>query len=221
MQRRLFHERSAGIVPDTLIILQHHPAYTLGRRSLPFQPAPDDEVCNGIPVYRVDRGGGATYHGPGQVVAYPVLGLRSYTPDYYSYLRMLEEVIILTLSDFSIVSERLSGFTGVWAGGRKIASIGVRIVRGITMHGFSLNVNNDLTPFRNIIPCNIHAVQMTSMTEISGLELIMPEVEKCLVNNFARVFGVEMSAFMMYNIPSEYHKGGIFNAFSVSGKRAW
>ena len=196
LQKRLFHERSIGTLSDTLIMLQHLPAYTLGRRSQPVQPVLDD-CSNGIPVYRVDRGGGATYHGPGQAVAYPVLGLRSYTSDYYNYLRMLEDVIIHTLSDFNIVSVRVNGFTGVWVGKRKIASIGVRIIRGITMHGFSLNVNNDLEPFKKIIPCNIQGVEMTSMSEISGAALSMPEVEESLVHNFAEVFDVEMSALMM------------------------
>lgn len=197
MQKRLFHERSIGIASDTLIMLEHLPAYTLGRRSLPVQPALDESGSNRIPVYRVDRGGGATYHGPGQAVAYPVLGLRSYTSDYYSYLRMLEEVIIHTLSDFNIASVRVHGFTGVWVENKKIASIGVRIIRGITMHGFSLNVNNDLSPFKKIIPCNIHGVQMTSMSQISGLAFSMPEVEESLMNHFASVFDVEMSALMM------------------------
>ncbi len=194
IQKWLFHERSIDAVSDTLIVIQHPPAYTLGRRSLPVYYDCDSSK---IPFYRVDRGGGATYHGPGQAVAYPILGLKSYASDYCSYLRMLEDVIINTLSDFNISSERLSGLTGVWTGEKKIGSIGVRIIRGITMHGFSLNVNNDLTPFSRIIPCNIQGVEMTSMHEITGAALSMKEVEDSLINNFVKVFDVEMSAFMM------------------------
>lgn len=199
LQKRLFHERSIGMVSDTLILLQHPPTYTLGRRSLPVQPVLDDNCGNGIPIYRVDRGGGATYHGPGQVVAYPILGLRSYTLDYYNYLRLLEDVIIHTLSDFNITSDRVDGFTGVWVDGKKVGSIGIRIIRGITMHGLSLNVNNDLTPFRKIIPCNIHGVEMTSMTQISGNTLNIKEVEMSLVNNFSKVFDIEVSQIHVDN----------------------
>jgi len=201
LQKRLFHERYIGMVSDTLIMLQHPPTYTLGRRSLSVQPVLDDNCGSVIPIYRVDRGGGATYHGPGQVVAYPILGLRSYTLDYYNYLRLLEDVIINTLSDFNIISERVDGFTGVWVDGKKVGSIGIRIIRGITMHGFSLNVNNDLTPFRKIIPCNIHGVEMTSMTQISGNFLNIGEVEMSLVNNFSKVFDIEV---FQIHVDNEY-----------------
>jgi len=143
-------------------------------------------------IYWVDRGGGATYHGPGQIVGYPIIGLKDYTTDLHVYLRMLEEVMIGVLKDFQIESQRLKGYTGVWVGGEKIGSIGVRVIRGVTMHGFSLNVNNDLAPFDQIVPCNIRGVRMTSMSRILRTELILSEVEESLTDHFARVFDVKM-----------------------------
>ncbi|MBI5756598.1 MAG: lipoyl(octanoyl) transferase LipB [Nitrospirae bacterium] len=192
LQKRLFLERSHDRITDTLILLQHPPTYTFGRRSLPEQPALQEEYDPKIAFYRVDRGGGATYHGPGQVIAYPILELRTYTHDFYTYLRMLEDVIMDTLTDFNISSERVWGYTGVWADGKKIGSIGVRIVRGFTMHGLSLNVNNDLAPFSKIVPCNIHGVEITSMSKILSTTLSIPEVEISLSHNFGRVFNVDM-----------------------------
>ena len=198
LQKRLFHERFNNKIPDTLIILQHPPAYTFGRRSINDQPSFDEDSRSDIPSYRVDRGGGATYHGPGQVIAYPIFGLRSYTQDYYTYLRMLEDVTINTLRDFGISAERVKDYTGVWVDGKKIVSIGVRIIRGITMHGLSLNVNNDLTPFKKIIPCNIHGVEMTSMAEISNCTLSLKDVEMGLVNNFVKVFDLDIGNDVKY-----------------------
>ncbi|MCC7202204.1 MAG: lipoyl(octanoyl) transferase LipB [Nitrospirae bacterium] len=215
LQKRLFDERLNNKMPDVLIIIEHPPTYTFGRRSIMKQREFSEDIREAA-SFDVDRGGGATYHGPGQLVAYPILGLRSYTQDYHNYLRMLEEVIILTLEDFGIMAERARNFTGVWVDGKKISSIGVRIIKGITMHGLSLNINNDLTPFNRIIPCNIHGVEITSMSEIAGTELSMLEVEENFVDNFSSVFEVEMGEFMMYNIPPEHQIGGFFNAFGFS-----
>ena len=198
LQKRLFHERFSNKIPDTLIILQHPPVYTFGRRTINDQLSFDEDTRSDISSYRVDRGGGATYHGPGQVIAYPIFGLRSYTQDYYTYLRMLEDVTINTLRDFGISAERVKDYTGVWVDGKKIVSIGVRIIRGITMHGLSLNVNNDLTPFKKIIPCNIHGVEMTSMSEIASSTLSMQEVEMGLVTNFAKVFDLDIGNDVKY-----------------------
>jgi len=234
LQRELFHARSRDEITDTLILLQHPPTYTFGRRSLfppptTLRPTEGGEGGGGIAIFHVDRGGGATYHGPGQIIGYPILALRSYTSDYHAYLRMLEEVVIRTLADFCIDSQRVDGYTGVWVKGereenlhphltplpwreetslpfkgrdrvgmgfsdrRKIASIGVRIVRGITMHGFALNVNNDLEPFNMIVPCNIEGVKMTSMSRILKTALNIPDVEESLIRNFAKIFGVYFS----------------------------
>lgn len=226
MQKELFHARSRNEIIDTVMLLQHPPVYTFGRRSQMEQPILDElseglrltkdservpgfsldrglrlkpnthqgfsgeKSREGIYTYRVDRGGGATYHGPGQLVGYPIIGLKSYTSDFHAYLRMLEDVMIGTLKDFSITSQRLKGYTGVWVEGEKIGSIGVRIVKGITMHGFALNVNNDLEPFNKILPCNIKGVKMTSMSRILRTTLNIPVVEESLIRNFALIFGV-------------------------------
>ena len=195
MQRDLFRARSQNEIIDTFLILQHPPTYTFGRRTraglailseekIPLNPPSD--------IYWVDRGGGATYHGPGQIVGYPIIGLKDYTADLHVYLRMLEEVMIGVLKDFQIESQRLNGYTGVWVCGEKIGSIGVRVIRGVTMHGFSLNVNNDLAPFDQIVPCNIRGVRMTSMSRILGTELIIQEVEERVTDHFAGVFDVKM-----------------------------
>jgi lipoate-protein ligase B len=177
LQKNLFSARSLSKIDDVLVLTQHPPTYTIGRRGNTDQLLISEEelMRRGYSVYTVDRGGAITYHGPGQIVGYPILNMKSYTDDYYEYLRMLEEVMIRALSAFGIYAGRRTGFTGVWVNGesnsvriKKIGSIGVRIVKGYTMHGFSLNVNNDLTPFSMIIPCNIRNAKMTSIDKILG-----------------------------------------------------
>ena len=208
LQKEIFHARTQQEIIDTLLILQHPPTYTFGRRSLVGQsilsfekehenfPPLQGEGGYGLfsgenaDIFHVDRGGGATYHGPGQLVGYPIIELKSYTTDFHTYLRMLEDVMIRALADFNIQSQRLNGYTGVWVNGEKIGSIGVRIIRGFTMHGFSLNVNNDLAPFDKIIPCNINGVKMTSMSKLKGTTLNIKEVEESLISKFASVFNV-------------------------------
>ncbi len=192
IQKDLFRARSQDEIIDTLLILQHPPTYTFGRRSQVGQ-YPPPLMRGGADIFRVDRGGGATYHGPGQLIAYPIVELKSYTTDFYTYLRMLEEVMIGTLAGFNIRSQCLKGYTGVWVDGEKIGSIGVRIIRGYTMHGLSLNVNNDLAPFDKIIPCNLMGVKITSMSKISGTNLNISEVEEHLIHHFAKVFDVAIS----------------------------
>ena len=191
IQKDLFHARSLDRVVDTLLLLQHPLTYTFGRRTL-SNLIPPESPLPAPAIYQVDRGGGATCHGPGQIVGYPIIGLKNYTNDLHAYLRMLEEVMMGALKDFRIDSHRLKGYTGVWVEGEKIGSIGVRIIRGVTMHGFSLNVNNDLAPFDKIVPCNIRGVRMTSMSRILRTELIMSEVEEGVTDHFARVFDVIM-----------------------------
>ena len=199
IQREIFFARSNDEIEDTLILLQHPPAYTFGRSSEIEQPILKEpnrtEDVNNASIYFVDRGGGAAYHGPGQIVCYPILCLRPYTADYHTYLRMLEDVIIKTLKDFQIDSHKLKDLTGVWVDNKKIGCIGVRIIKGFTMHGFSLNVTNDLSPYEKIIPCNIKDLKITSMKEILGPEKIGQEqdistVEERLIMNFSEVFNI-------------------------------
>ncbi|KAF5445036.1 hypothetical protein F2P56_034119 [Juglans regia] len=170
-QRRIIREKKSLIernqdFPDTLIILQHQPVYTLGTGSseeylnFDINNAPYD-------VYRTERGGEVTYHGPGQLVMYPIINLRNHRMDLHWYLRALEEVVIRVLySTFSIKASRLEGFTGVWVGDKKVAAIGIRVSQWITYHGLALNVATDLTPFQSIVPCGIRNRQVGSIKEL-------------------------------------------------------
>jgi lipoate-protein ligase B len=167
LQRRLAEERIAGHIPDTLLLLEHPPVVTLGRgwkdTSLPL--APEALRRRGIEVHEIERGGDVTYHGPGQLVGYPIFDLQRHRPDLHWYLRRLEETLIVALSALGIPAERHPGKTGVWTRGRKIASIGIHVRQWVTWHGFALNVTTDLTPFDLIVPCGIPDVVMTSVSK--------------------------------------------------------
>ena len=191
LQKRLFTERMSGRIEDILITLQHPPTYTLGRRDKNANHFLVDKKQlrkKGFSIYRVDRGGAATYHGPGQIVCYPIIGMKTFTEDYYFYLRMLEEVMIKTLWDYKIKSRRIEGLTGVWVGEEKVGFAGVRIVGGTTMHGFSLNVNNDLSPFNMIVPCGIENVTITSLSKLLKTNIDIRETEDLIIRNFNNVF---------------------------------
>lgn len=159
-QRELAEDRIAGrLAHDVLLLLEHPPVVTLGRNSHAahlLQPA-------GIAVFEVERGGDVTFHGPGQLVGYPILDLRAYKQDLHWYLRTLEQALIAALDILGVPAERNPGFTGVWTRGRKIASIGIHVKQWITWHGFALNVTTDLTHFDRIVPCGIPNVEMTSV----------------------------------------------------------
>ena len=194
LQKRLFTARMSGRVEDILITLQHPPTYTLGRRDKNVNHFLIDKKQlrnRGFSIYRVDRGGAATYHGPGQIVCYPIIGMKAFTEDYYFYLRMLEEVMIKTLRFYKIKSRRIEGLTGVWVGEEKVGFTGVRIVGGTTMHGFSLNVINDLSPFDMIVPCGIENVTITSLSKVLKTNIDIRETEDLIIRNFNNVFKVE------------------------------
>jgi lipoyl(octanoyl) transferase len=166
LQRRLADERLAGrLANDLLLLVEHPPVVTLGRgtreTSLPLDP--EALRRRGIEVFEVERGGDVTYHGPGQLVGYPIFDLRQHREDLHWYLRQLEEALIVALRGFGIVAERNPGYTGVWTKGRKIASIGVHAKQWVTWHGFALNVTTELSAFDLIIPCGIPGVVMTSV----------------------------------------------------------
>jgi len=160
--------------PDTLLLLEHEPVYTIGRT--PDQSSLRDTGRLPYPVVQINRGGQATYHGPGQLVGYPILDLRTRGQDLHRYLRFLEDALLDTLSGLGLEAGRREGLTGVWIGPRKIASIGVGVRRWISMHGFALNVCGDLTPYQEITPCGIAGVEMTSVERETGRAMTVQEM---------------------------------------------
>ena len=199
LQRRLADERIAGAIPDTLVLLEHPPVVTLGRgtkaSSLPLDP--DALRARGVDVYEIERGGDVTYHGPGQLVGYPILDLHGLKPDLHWYLRQLEEALIRALATLDIPSERNPGYTGVWTRGRKIASIGIHVRQWVTWHGFALNVTTDLSAFDLIVPCGIRDVVMTSVLKESSRaagmppDALMAAASEAVVVSLSAVFGYE------------------------------
>ena len=171
LQRDLCRRRIAGEVPhDVLLLVEHDPVITLGRGTHPESlPVPRAELeRRGIPVFEVERGGDVTYHGPGQLVGYPIIDLRQHREDLHWYLRQLEAGLIRALADLGIAAGRNPGLTGVWTRGRKIASIGIHVKQWVTFHGFALNVTTALDAFDLIVPCGIKGVRMTSVAEELG-----------------------------------------------------
>ena len=171
LQRHLCRRRMTGDLGEALLLLvEHEPVVTLGRgtrsSSLPLDP--QELKRRGLEVFEVERGGDVTYHGPGQLVGYPIIDLKSHQPDLHWYLRLLEAALIDALGDLDIIAERRSGLTGVWTRGRKIASLGIHVKQWITLHGFALNVVNDLAHFGLIVPCGIDNVVMTSVLQERG-----------------------------------------------------
>lgn len=186
-QRELHRRRVAGEIPDVLLMLEHPHVFTLGRRFKPehLLADPDDLRRAGVEVHEADRGGSITYHGPGQLVAYPVVDLRAADgrhPDVIAYLRLLESAILATVSEWGIDAGRRLGLTGVWAGSRKLASIGVNVSRGVAKHGIALNVCTDLSFFGDMVACGIRGVEVTSMEQLLG----RPVPIKPVATEFAR-----------------------------------
>lgn len=200
-QKALVAERIANPdLLDTLILLEHPPVYTLGtgasKEFLKFDFDSDPIAASNSPreVYRVERGGEVTYHCPGQLVGYPILNLRYYQQDLHWYLRQLEEVIIKTVAAYGLNAERISGLTGVWLEGKKIAAIGIKVRRWITMHGFAINVCPDLQGFQDIVPCGISDKPVGSLKEFIP-EVTVADVSVELVRCFGKVFDVELENF--------------------------
>lgn len=186
LQERLLEMRRRGLVGDTLLLLEHPHVFTLGRG------APEVDILKAqlnVPVYRISRGGQATYHGPGQLVGYPIIKLDGEAQDVHAYLRALEEAIIGALKDHGVGAQRRAGLTGVWVGARKIASIGVGIRRWVTMHGFAVNVSADLRYFSAIVPCGISGCVMTSLAAEGGWAATVAWFAQSASVHFARVFG--------------------------------
>ncbi len=187
LQEETVAKKAAGACEDDfLFLLEHAPVYTIGRT--PDQTSLLDSTALPHPVVQTNRGGQATYHGPGQLVGYPILDLRRHGQDLHRYLRALEEILILTLEAHGIHAARREKLTGVWVGERKIASIGVGVRRWISMHGFALNVRGDLTPFREIVPCGITGVEMTSIKRETGSAPSLEQTASAVGEIFQRKF---------------------------------
>jgi lipoyl(octanoyl) transferase len=192
IQRELVARRKQGAVPDHLLLLEHPHVITLGRNGHLENLLAGEGVLDraGISFYPTDRGGDVTYHGPGQLVGYPILDLREWQRDVGAYVRAVEQVLIDTLADYGIQAGRIPKLTGVWAGDRKIAAIGVHLSRWVTSHGFALNVHTDLDYFRYIVPCGLTR-PVTSMAQL-GVRATLEEVSRTLAVHFGRVFDCEM-----------------------------
>jgi len=192
MQRELVEERRAGRVPDLLILLQHPHVLTLGVRAgggrAHVLATPERLEELGVEVFETGRGGDVTYHGPGQVVGYPILDLRPDRCDVHRYVRDLEEVMIRVTGDYGVTAGRVAGLTGTWVGAEKIGAIGIRISRWITSHGFAYNVNTDLNFFNLIVPCGIADRGVTSLARQLGRQVSHGEVEERLIEHFSAVF---------------------------------
>jgi lipoyl(octanoyl) transferase len=191
LQVRLVAERQADRIPDTLLLLEHDPVFTLGRnaRAEHVLFSPDALQARGFEVFETGRGGDVTYHGPGQVVAYPILHLAPDRCDVHAYVRDLEEVMIRACADYGVQACRIAGLTGAWVGDDKIGAIGVRIARWVTSHGLALNVTTDLAPFGLIVPCGIRGRGVTSLER--RLERAVPtsDVAASLARHLADVLG--------------------------------
>jgi lipoyl(octanoyl) transferase len=194
LQRLAFAARTAGLVPDLLLLTEHDPVYTIGRSGNENHLLAREEELRerGVAVWHNDRGGDITYHGPGQLVGYPILDLGGYYRDLHRYLRDLEQVVIRALQSFGIAAGRIQEYTGVWVGEDKICAIGVKSSRWITMHGFALNIATDLSFFQRIIPCGIFEKGVTSMEVLLGHPVAARDVAAAVVRSFGDVFGARM-----------------------------
>ena len=196
MQRQLVEERRAGRVPDLLLLLQHPAVITLGVKGDGGRAnvvATDERLAElGITVHETGRGGDVTYHGPGQIVGYPILDLKPDRCDVHRYVRDLEDVMIRVCADYGVTAGRIKGLTGTWVGAEKIGAIGVRLSRWITSHGFAFNVSTDLDHFKLIVPCGISDRGVTSLERGTGRRLSLSEVEDAVVRRFQDIFEREL-----------------------------
>lgn len=200
LQQQVFQLRVDGKIEDILFLLEHPNTYTLGKTankdhlvgSKPFLEN------HGVKVYEIDRGGDITFHGPGQIVGYPIIDLNNWERDTHKYLRAIEDVIMKTCSDYGLRASRNSEYTGVWAGNKKIAAIGIKVSRWITMHGFAFNINTDLSLYDGIIPCGIQDKGVTSIETELGKSIDLQEVKEKVVSHFSEVF--DYSEFDIRNV---------------------
>ena len=197
LQRRLQAARKLGQAPDTLLLTEHDPVLTVGRNAgLEHLLVPHAELAaRGIALVRVERGGDITYHGPGQLVAYPILDLTGFGRDVRRHIWRLEETAV-RLARFGVRGERRPGTPGIWVGARKVASVGVYISRWVTMHGIAINVDMDLTPFTFIHPCGLVGLEMTTLAQECGRHVLMEEAARVYRETFAAVFGCRLEPIL-------------------------
>ncbi len=190
LQERLLNSRKSGAISDVLLLLQHPSVFTIGHSGIDKNIIVPRErlVKEGILVFHTNRGGDVTYHGPGQLVGYPILNLREDGLTAHQYVWNLEEVVLRTLVDFGIGGQRVSGRRGVWVGEEKICALGLRVSGEVSMHGFALNVNTNLKYFTYIIPCGINDISITSVSKLLGHEVEIGEIQENLLRHFSRVF---------------------------------
>ena len=190
-QKEIQAKRIAGEIEDTLLMVEHEPVYTIGKNANENHLLQSRDQS--VDVFNIERGGDITFHGPGQLVGYPILDLSHYKKSISWYMRTLEQIIIDTVSEFGIEAKRIKGLTGVWVGDEKIAALGVRIRRWVTMHGFSINVNTDLTFYDGIIPCGIFDHGITSMEQLLCRPQDMEKVKKVVRSKFRYYFKLGQS----------------------------
>ncbi|PZC49616.1 MAG: lipoyl(octanoyl) transferase [Chloroflexi bacterium] len=194
LQTNLARSRISGEISDTVLFVEHPPTYTLGRRGTDVDlllPTENLEAL-GANVVEVDRGGQATFHGPGQLVVYPIIDLRQWGSGPVKYVRTLESILICVLEKYGIKGGLLDGLTGVWVDEEKIAAIGVKISRGVTMHGFALNISTDLSWFDHIVPCGVRDKGVTSMEELLGDKINVEDVISTMLTQFALIMGLSL-----------------------------
>lgn len=191
LQRAAVEARVANACGDLLFLVEHGPTITLGRSADERHVLADPEELarRGVGVYRIERGGDVTFHGPGQLVGYPIVDLAAMQPDLHWFLRGIEQSLILALAHLGIAAERLPPHTGVWVGGAKVAAIGIRVRRWVTMHGFALNVEDDLSGFDAIVPCGLHGFSVTSVSRLLGRSVSLEEVAPLVLDGWRRTFG--------------------------------
>jgi len=187
----------AGTIPDALLLLEHPHVYTFGRNAKKEHLLVSRQFLTkvGAEVFETDRGGDITYHGPGQLVGYPILDLTRHRRDLAWYMRSLEEVMIGVAAGFAVRATRLNGATGVWVGNEKLVAMGVHISRWVTSHGFAFNVNTDMRYFEHIVPCGLRGKGVTSLQRLLGEPVKMEAVVQRVIEEFGRVFGLEMAKF--------------------------
>ena len=191
LQTKLHSKVADGLRPDTLLLLEHPHTFTLGRRGRTDDILIEQRELDrlGIDVYHTDRGGEVTYHGPGQLVGYPIIDLRRWGGGPLKYVRAIEEMLVAALGEFGVTGTSEGHPTGVWVDDKKVAAIGVKVARRVTLHGFALNVSTDLSYFEHIVPCGMPLAQVTSLSQERGESVRVGDVGRILVRHFGRVFG--------------------------------